>query len=423
MRILFVTNFYPPHGLGGQAHSCRQVVEGLQQRGHRTLVLTSRHGVASDTGIGGPETANGVWRTLYLEMELAPWRHALAFFTARKHREEHNLQSVRRCLQAFEPHVVFVWGMWNLPRSLPATIEQLAGPQTLYRFADYWPTLPSQHQLYWQQPGRRWASRLARKAVAPIALSMLAREQGEVRLRFDNAYCVSAATRQALVQSGVPVEHARVIHTGLDLEPFLSANGSGPRGAEQPDVKILYAGRLEETKGVDTLISAMAKLFAREMSPAHLRIAGSGSQRYEQQLRDLVSRRGLTHSVTFLGQVPAEEMVALLHDAHIVVAPSRWPEPLARIVLEAMAARTAVIASRAGGTPEMIEDGYNGLLFDPDNSDELAEKLEQLIARPQWRAELAGCGRQTVMQRFTVDRMLDEIELYLQEIAATRHPE
>ncbi|HSM55565.1 MAG TPA: glycosyltransferase, partial [Candidatus Sulfomarinibacteraceae bacterium] len=258
MRILFVTNFYPPHAPGGQAHSCRQVVTGLQQRGHQTLVLTSRHGVASASGATEPEAADSIWRTLYLEMELQPWRHALAFFTARRRREQHNLQSFRRCLQTFNPDVVFVWGMWNLPRSLPAYIEQQAGPRTLYRFADYWPTLPSQHRLYWQQPGRRWFSRLARKAIAPIALAILAREQREHRLHFDNAYCVSAATRQALVQSGVPVEDARVIHTGLYLEPFLSANGNRPRETKKSAAHILYAGRLEETKGVDTLISAMA---------------------------------------------------------------------------------------------------------------------------------------------------------------------
>src|SRR6185295_13573690 len=118
MRILFLTNFYPPHGSGGEGVSCQQMVKGLKQRGHATLVLTSMHGTNNV-----PVEADGIFRSLYLEMDLVPWRHSLTFFTKRKAREKHNLQVFGRVLQEFDPDIIFLWGMWNLPYSLPAFAE------------------------------------------------------------------------------------------------------------------------------------------------------------------------------------------------------------------------------------------------------------------------------------------------------------
>ena len=91
MRVLFLTNFYLTDGAGGEEQSCQQVVEGLQQRGHKTLVLTSMHGSNNL-----PVERDGIHRSLYLEMDLVPWRHSITFFTKRKAREKHNLQVFER---------------------------------------------------------------------------------------------------------------------------------------------------------------------------------------------------------------------------------------------------------------------------------------------------------------------------------------
>ena len=71
MRILFLTNFYMNQGAGGEEQSCQQVVEGLKQRGHTTLVLTSMHGTNNV-----PVEVDGIYRSLYLEVDLVPWRPA-----------------------------------------------------------------------------------------------------------------------------------------------------------------------------------------------------------------------------------------------------------------------------------------------------------------------------------------------------------
>lgn len=399
--------------MGGEEQSCQQVVEGLQQRGHTTLVLTSMH---STNNV--PVETDGIYQSLYLEMDLVPWRHSLTFFTKRKAREKHNLHCFERVVQEFNPDIIFIWGMWNLPQSLPALAEARYSNKVVYRFASYWPTLPNQHKLYWSAPGRTWYSRLLKRVAGTIALAIVEREERKYHLKFERSICVSTATRDILVEAGVPVSQTRVIYTGLDDTFYL--NGKPPRPAQEDQtLNLLYAGRLTPDKGIDTAIKAISKL-GREQGHQGIKmsVAGSGSPEYETYLRDLVARMGLTDTVTFLGWLPPERIPKLLRQFDVLLLPSIWPEPFARTVLEGMISGLVVVATPTGGTSEIVVDGENGLLFMPGDAEDLAQKITWLMHNPQLRKTLADNGKQTVMKKFTVTKMMQEIENYLQEVAS-----
>lgn len=413
MRILFLTNFYQPYGLGGEDQSCQQMVEGLNQRGHITFVLTSMHGTNNV-----PVEKDGIYRALYLEMDLTPWLHSLNFFTQRKAREKHNLQCFERVVEQFKPDIIFIWGMWNLPQSLPALAEARYPSRVVYRFATYWPTLPSQHEFYWRALGRKWYSRLPKQVLGQIALTMLAKENRRPSLTFKHAICVSATTRNILVEAGIPVSNARVIHTGLDAEPYLKIQNDHQTRHNSQNLKLLYAGRLNPEKGVDTAIKAVEKLvFGQGLRNINLSVAGSGSVDYETYLHNLVIQAGLNNHVSFLGRVSAEEMPRLLQTFDVLLVPSIWPEPFARVVLEGMISDLVVVATPTGGTPEILTDGENGLLFAPGDAEDLAQKISYLAENPKLRQQLALAGRQTVVERFTKTKMVDDVESYLQEIS------
>jgi glycosyltransferase involved in cell wall biosynthesis len=76
------------------------------------------------------------------------------------------------------------------------------------------------------------------------------------------------------------------------------------------------------------------------------------------------------------------------------------------------------MATRTGGTPEIIQDGENGLLFTPHDPEDLAMKIARLGDDPESRRRIASAGRQTILERFTITRMMDEFEAYLQEVAS-----
>jgi len=413
MRILFLTNFYLVNGSGGEEQSCQQVVDGLKQRGHATLVLTSMHGSNNS-----PVEVDGIYRSLYLEMDLVPLRHSITFFTKRKARERHNLQVFERVIQQYDPDIIFIWGMWNLPHSLPAFAEARYPHKVVYRFATYWPTLPSQHEFYWRTPGRNWYSRLPKQILGHVALAMLAKETQKTPLRFRHAICVSVATRNVLVEAGVPVSHARIIYTGMDVKRYLNSGAQHWLHDKDPNLNLLYAGRIYPEKGIDTLIDAMINLiYGQGKRNIRLNLAGSGSVDYENHLRQLVKQAELTEYVSFLGWVPPEEMPGLLHKFDVLLLPSIWPEPFSRAVLEGMISGLVVVATRTGGTPEIISDGENGLLFMPNDPVGLAKKISHLVDDPESRNKMGYAGRQTILERFTMTKMMDEIESFLQDVA------
>jgi glycosyltransferase involved in cell wall biosynthesis len=250
-----------------------------------------------------------------------------------------------------------------------------------------------------------------------VALAMLAREDAPPPLKFEHAICVSAATRDKLVAAGVPIAQARIIHTGLEWVQY--TNGDQPHSQdENQELKLLYAGRLSADKGVETAIEAMAHLVhTHGLNGATLSLAGSGSADYMDHLGQLVMRRGMDSHVTFLGWIPFEEMPHLMRQFDALLVPSRWPEPFARVVLEGMIAGLVIVATPVGGTSEIVRDGQNGLLFTPDDSEDLARQIARLAAEPQLRRSLARAGRQTIREEFTSERMLEQIESYLREVA------
>jgi glycosyltransferase involved in cell wall biosynthesis len=306
--------------------------------------------------------------------------------------------------------------MWNLHRTLAQDAEERMHGRVLYRFADYWPSLPSQYRHFWLAPGRRKATRWVRRILAPLALRLLERDD-RVELSFPYAYCVSEAVRRTLTRKGIPASHASVIHTGLDLRPF-EEKGNEDRWPPRASHRILYAGRLAPEKGVHILIEAIS-LLAHQVShgPWKVKIAGGGEPGYVAELEEMVRKYGLLEEITFLGRVPAEAIPSLTQEHGIVVLPSLWEEPLPRMAIEGMASGCAVIASDVGGVSEIIAHERTGLLVPPGDPKSLAHALAKLATVPGLAQGIGEAGHASAHSRFRLDHMLDQVEDLLGRIA------
>lgn len=411
MRLLVLTNFYPPHDLGGMELRCHETVQQLRTRGHQTFVLTSRHGVAADA-----PAEEGVERSLYLEADLRHYR-PLAFFLHRERRVRYNLGRLRRAIEAFRPDLVFAWGTWLLPQRLCYWAERWLGPERVaYAVAGYWFIEPDVHEAYWRSPARRPLTRGTLALPRALALRRLERERRLYPLALRHVSTVSAHVRERMAQAGRLPCGARVIYNGIEPQPFILA------GAERKPsgrLRLVYFGGLAAHKGVHTAIEALGLLQGRgQVNDLSLALIGGGHPDYEAHLRRLAADRGLESLVRFHGRVPRGEIPRLLADYDVFLFTSIYEEPIARTVMEAMASGLAVIASPVGGQREMLADGVNALTFPPGDAAALAERIIQLRDAPALRQRLAEAGRKTVLERFTLDRMVDEIEAWLQEIVA-----
>jgi starch synthase (maltosyl-transferring) len=211
----------------------------------------------------------------------------------------------------------------------------------------------------------------------------------------------AAVYRHAL--TGFPRERIHLIANGLDLDHFDRFEPLA-RGVLLPDLApdqplIAILGRLElAMKGHAVLLEALAR---PELSHAHLLVVGDGQDR--ARLEMLIDGHGLRSRVHLLGH--RADAPALLPVADLVAVPSLDNESSPNVVLEAWAARRAVVASSVAGIPELVRDGSDGVLVPPGRADRLAEALRSLLDDAERRRTMGEAGRRSVEERYSADLM------------------
>jgi len=411
MKILFVSNFYPPYHLGGYEMLCHEVATHLTARGHKITVLTSTYGVTEK------QKEAGVHRRLKLESDVNYYRpQQVLRYGADRHT---NLEAVRELAAETAPDVVVVWGMWNLSRLVAAWVEEIAGSKVVYYLANQWPADPSAHEAYWEGTADSLVGRVFKRMFrVPVRLA-LHREWRPYNLRLEHAIVCSKSVRDELLQASVPVGHAKVIYHGIDPLPYQKAAEQRGQNPRHGVLRVVYVGGLIPHKGVHTAVEAIGRLAeSRASAPVNLIVLGAGHPQYEARLHQLVQRGQLDDLVSFHRPIPRSQLPAFLAQFDVLVMPSVWEEPQARISQEAMAAGLVLVATPTGGTKEILVDGENGLAFEPEDAQGLAMRLRRLAQDADLRRRLSRAGRQTVAERFTISRMIDELEDHLTEIAA-----
>lgn len=411
MRLLFLSNLYPPFDIGGYEQWCQEMAICLRQRGHTVHVLTSRYGVKRV-----PPVEPDVTRALYLQADVyhyQPWR----FFLRHRFEEKANRQALRAAIDRFQPDLILVWGMWNLSLDVPFWAEQWLPGKVAYYIASYWPVDEDPHTAYWKLPANRAVTELLKRPFRALALGLLRREGYPPRLRFAHVMCCSQYVRDAIVQASSALTQAGVLFGGIDIAPFRQNLYPVQTVAGRP-LRLLYFGSLVPHKGVHTAIEALGLLKTRGLiENVDLTVLGSGPPEYEQRLHDMVSELQIAEHVHFAGKVPRSEIPAWLSRFDVFLFTSIWQEPMARSVMEAMAAGLLVIGAEVGGQVEMLFDGQNGLTFRPADAAGLANCIARVIQEPTLHKELAQAGQQTVLEQFTLERMAGDIEKWLLRIS------
>ncbi len=411
MKLLFVTNLYPPHHISGYEMLCHEAATQLAARGHQVSVLTSTYGVTA------PRTETGIYRRLTLDSDRYYYRLGDLMRYWRNKRS--NYLAVQEVIHAVSPEAVVIWGMWNLSRLVAAWVEELAGPRVVYYLADVWPSEPSPHEAYWDGSANSPAGRMFKRIFrGPVRLALGA-EWRPYRLRYEHVVASCQSTRDELIAAGLPLEHCQVIYEGIDPAPYRAAAQRRQPAPDGDPLRVVFVGTLATHKGAHTAVEAFGRLKeSGTPSPMHLTILGAGHPEYEAHLRQLVSQWRLEGQISFHRPIPRSELPEFLSGCDVLVMPSVYKEPLARISQEAMAAGLVLVATLTGGTGEILCDGQNGLAFEPENAQALAGRLKALADDAPLRARLARKGWETVSDRFTISRMVSDLESYLARVAA-----
>lgn len=189
---------------------------------------------------------------------------------------------------------------------------------------------------------------------------------------------VSNFARQTIEQFTGDTERLRVLPNGVDVNVFRRAADFGPADPNQ----ILYVGFMRHIKGIDILLRAMA-LLVKQKPDLRLVLIGGGiyrdSKAQEGQLRQLTQELGLEKNVEFVGIKTPQEVARYMCESSLLVLPSRT-ETFGAVLIEALACGTPVVATRCGGTEDIVRDEI-GRLVEKENPEELARAMMDVIVR------------------------------------------
>lgn len=217
--------------------------------------------------------------------------------------------------------------------------------------------------------------------------------------------CASDAIRRMLIHDGVEADRVVTVHEGIDLAHIDAVPAADIHSAlwlpHQAPV-VVNIGALVPHKGQAHLIDAAA-LVVPQVPDARFVVLGDGELRpaLEQQIR----HRHLEKHVLLAGFRP--DVLSLLKTADVFVM-SSVTEGLGTSLLDAMACRRPIVATRAGGIPEVVVDGETGLLVPPRDARAMAAALVRLLTDERLRRQIAEAGRARVEARFTVERMVQQ---------------
>lgn len=220
---------------------------------------------------------------------------------------------------------------------------------------------------------------------------------------------VSESLRQEMIKKGGDARKVTTIHNAIDLEQlnnsFLAVEKSNKSIRDEFNIDkdaflVTTIALLRPRKGIDILINAISPLVAL-YPQMHFLIVGSDdiseAPHYGKKLRQMVVQSGVEKNVTFTGF--RDDIMNILASADLFVLPSRFGEGLPMVILEAMAAGVPVLASRVEGVPEVIEEGSNGFMFEPENCSDLVEKMKLLIQEKENLKTVSRAGKEMVFSR------------------------
>jgi glycogen(starch) synthase len=376
-RLLAVSNYYPPHHVGGYELGCADVLARLRERGYHVEVLTSMRGVSA------PESGDGVHRWLELEYakNQASRPRRLAYLLER---ELKSRRAFDRALALVKPDLVYAFNVRDVAISMLFRAERRGLP-VHYFVSDDW-------LAHWE---RDLYHRLSRSR----------RELDLSRTQFVSEYLKVSA-----LAAGKRVAAGRVIPWGIEFERYV------PRPAGPNRSRLLFAGQLAAHKGLHTAIEALAILKRqRPESLPQLGLAGRFlDAAYEARIRADIARHGLGDAVQFLGIVPRERLAAVFAEYDVFVFGSVWEEPFSIVLLEAMAAGLAVVATATGGSPEILRHRENSLVFPKEDAAACAAHLGELAADGELFERLGRRGRELVRERYQLTHMVDQLERALE---------
>jgi glycogen synthase len=369
MRVLMLSWEYPPYVIGGIAAHVDGLARALVGAGHEVVVFTLQRHEPGTPDVADDEVVDGV-RVVRANIDL-PWLPE-GDLVARMASANHRLVGLAAQLGDWRPDVVHAhdwlvaWAgdtlktLWDRP--LVATVHATERGR---HGGHVPPGMPAAiNAIEW------WLTYQAREVIA----------------------CSKFMVREIVSGFELPVGKVHLVPNGVD-----PALWKLPSNAPEREPLVVAWGRVQYEKGFQVLVRAISELRSR-VPGLRCIIAGRGS--YLPELQSQIDVEGVTDIVDLAGFVPDQDLRRILQRAGCVIIPSLY-EPFGIVALEGMAAGAPTIVARTGGLAEIVDGTGAGLLFEPGNHHDLAERIETVLTDPALAHEMATRAAALIADHYT----------------------
>jgi glycosyltransferase involved in cell wall biosynthesis len=399
VKVAYLNTLYPPHVRGGAELVLQAQARAMAARGHEVTVLTigpQRAPARTEEQAGNVRVVRAGYRNRYFhQLGAAPPALERLRWHWRDRHDAAMAREARSLLQGLQPDVVCCHNLAGWSVAVWQAVQALGLPlvQVLH---DQYLLCPTSMMF-------RGTHACARQC---LRCRLLRLQHARASAAVDAVVGVSRFVLEKLLRAGffagVPIREV-LYNSAARLPAACAPRRAGrPPSADEP-LRFGFIGTLARCKGIELLLRSVAECGRPEIE---LLVAGRGESGWEASLR----RRFAGARIRFTGWMPADEFFAAID---VCVVPSLWEDTLPGVVFEALGHGLPVIGARRGGIPEMIRDGFNGLLFEPDAPGALIASMRCFIEQPALQAALAANCRDSAAPFHDLPHWLERHEAIL----------
>lgn len=392
MKILYINSLYSPMIEGGAEISLKLIVEGLKSRGHEVLVLSlmPASGLKEELIDNVKVYRAGLINSYWPYSKSKPGKLSRLGWHVKDRVNTHMGDVVKQILEKEKPNIVSCHNLAGWSVSVWDAIHASKTPivQVLH---DLYLLCPNSNMFKGQTPCAKQCTsckllrfshpKKSEKVNAVVGISQ------NILTRFTSAGYFKKAGKYVIYNTRAIEEPSR-------------------KPLRKKDQKLIigYIGTLSSIKGVEWLIEQFKTLGFS----ASLLIAGKGEKAYENRLK----KGAKGHSIEFLGYQNSQEFFTKID---VLVVPSLWQEPLGMVAIEALANHIPVVANKAGGLQETVQDRVNGLFCYAQRPESLGEALTKIYLEPETYNSMSAAARKSVEDILSAERMISEYETVLNQ--------
>lgn len=407
MRILIVSNLFPPDYMGGQEINAWKIAHALRKRGHDVQVATSKYRPSFKPSEPEPEWVHRLFHFIEPLPDKKSGKAArfeiMTKLADRVRVAGPNSKALDTFLTAQQPFdLVYPFGMHqvSLGTMLPATRRKLP---TLWHCGDHFIA------DHFAQVN---ISRLYRFTLEVLLKPWFSMEKA---VDFSHMAFVSQYLLDHFIEKGFTPKNAYVVPRGIDFELGLDVE----RERTSP-ATFFMACRIDPTKGVHHAVEAAGALLKRRPElDWQLELAGAiGDNDYKAKLDARIAELGMADRFRYIGMLTRPQTLERLRNATAFLSTSVWGEPFANTIIETLGSGTTLIGSKAGSILEVVEPNVSALIYERESSEQLSAHMERVLDDSELRVRVARSGVEVIQQRYTLDRIMDLTEEVFAKVIA-----